>query len=109
MEFVPLVTPMAGFFENSGRRWSIGAQVLAAFEVEGRVLGEPQVLARALHVLHDPERSPHDPGGRRRPGEAHARLEAAVEGFVERAAVAVLAGQDELSGREIDVRLAVVL
>src|SRR5207245_4862980 len=57
----------------------------------------------------DPERSPHDPARRRCPGEAHARLEAAVERLVERAAVAVLAGQDELPGGEVDVRLAVVL
>src|SRR5690242_2914034 len=42
-----------------------------------------------------------------RPGQTDPRLELPPLWFVECAAVAVLAGQEELSGSEVDVRLAV--
>ena len=68
-------------------------------EVERRVRRQAQVLAGAFHVLHDAEAAADDPLVRRRPGDAEPRLEPAVVRVVERAAVAVLAGEQQLPGR----------
>src|SRR5438876_8312949 len=86
-----------------------GVEDAPAFEIERGILSEPEILPGAFHVLHDAEGAAHDPLGGRRPGDADTRLEATVERIVERAAVAVLAGQEQLPRREVYIRLPIVL
>src|SRR5205085_9937616 len=95
------VVEAGGCSAGSGRR----VEDLSTFEVERRVLCQPQVLAGPFHVLHDPERAAHDPLVGRGPGGADTRLEATIEGIKERPAVAVLPREEQLPGLEVDVGL----
>ena len=85
-------------------------------EEERRVHGQPQVGARALHVLGDAVAAADDPAVGRLPGEAEARLEPLVVGLVERAVLDAAVRREGLHAgpvaegrRHVEVRLPVVL
>ena len=88
----------------------VASYVDGRLEEERRVERQPQVGARALHVLRDAVAAAHHPALAWPPGEAEPRLEALVVGLVERAALAAaVLREDLLTGRQVEVRLAVVL
>ena len=89
---------------SSDRSWH------GRLEEERRVERQPQVRARALHVLRDAVGAAHDPAFDRPPGGAEPRLEALLVGLVERAALAAaVLREDLLPGRQVEVSLTVVL